>query len=159
MTLPRVAFCTSCARPSLPDERPPVACTPKQLGCFLLKVDGMGSPHWRQKCRLRWFLVDVPPHLLRFKFSSAQWAHFDNLLKMSAGSKEKEGGSTRRLWPFFLLHLSSGLSGSLTTLLIAHLTTLELGNHLEFYVMLTGVVKIPKDTNIQMPCCYLLFNR
>ena len=30
--------------------------------------------------------------------------------------------------------------GSLTTLLIAHITTLELGDHLEFYVTLTGLL-------------------
>ena len=75
---------------------------------------------------------------------------------------------TWRLWPFFLLHLSSGLSGaffsclplsspnsaeqkstihlsvnslegSLTTLLIAHLATLQSGRQLEFYVTLLGV--------------------
>ena len=74
-------------------------------------------------------------------------------VKMSDGSKEKDGGSTRRLWPFFLLHLSSGLSGSLTTLLIAHLTTLELGNHLEFYVTLTGVLKIPIFKCLAVNCC------
>ena len=32
--------------------------------------------------------------------------------------------------------------GSLTTLLIAHITTLELGDHLEFYVTLTGLLII-----------------
>ena len=33
--------------------------------------------------------------------------------------------------------------GSLTTLLIGHLATLQLGDHLEFYVTLTGALKIP----------------
>ena len=33
--------------------------------------------------------------------------------------------------------------GSLTTLLIAHLATLQLGDQLEFYVTLTGPLKIP----------------
>ena len=42
-----------------------------------------------------------------------------------------------------LLHNSPNLSsGSLTTLLIAHITTLELGDHLEFYVTLTGLLII-----------------
>ena len=103
-----------------------------------------------------------------------------------------EKGSKWRLWPFFLLHLSSGLSGtscptqlgklsksesymcalktlptiltgltwclflivlhfppnsptlsgSLTTLLIAHPATLELGDHLESYVALTGLLRL-----------------
>ena len=85
-----------------------------------------------------------------------------------------EKSSKWELWPFFLLHLSSGLSGtscpsqlgklalfffflivvmpfppnsptlsgSLTTLLIAHLATLELGDHLESYVALTGLLRL-----------------
>ena len=106
---------------------------------------------------------------------------------MRDGSKER-GNSTWRLWPVFLLHLSSGLSGiilsneddekyfgnnsklpfqlsklitgcciilalvgSLTTLLIAHLATLELGNQFEFYVTLTGGLKISRFSNT-FPC-------
>ena len=42
-----------------------------------------------------------------------------------------------------LLHNSPNLSsGSLTTLLIAHITTLKIGDHLEFYVTLTGLLII-----------------
>ena len=37
---------------------------------------------------------------------------------------------------------SPTLSGSLTTLLIAHLATLELGDHLESYVALTGLLRL-----------------
>ena len=48
------------------------------------------------------------------------------------------------------------LSGSLTTLLIAHLATLKLGDHLEFYVWLTGLLKIPIFNALLVPflsCC------
>ena len=38
-----------------------------------------------------------------------------------------------------IAHLTKNVSGSLTTLLIAHLTTLDLGDHLDFYVWLTGL--------------------
>ena len=40
-------------------------------------------------------------------------------------------------------HCPTFLIGSLTTLLIGHLATLQLGDHLEFYVTLTGALKIP----------------
>ena len=108
-----------------------------------------------------------PPHLdKRLNMGDGSKVKENDGLKVKENYGSKESGSTWRLWPFFLLHLSSGLSGankddhqfillqmlpilptfpigSLTTLLIAHLATLQLGDHLEFYVTLTGTLKIP----------------
>ena len=56
--------------------------------------------------------------------------------------------------------------GSLTTLLIGHLATLQLGDHLEFYVTLTGALKKPiysnallHGANISVACCTKFFSQ
>ena len=166
----------------LPVERPPslrlLTKTSNWPSCQ------MGSPHWKQildcnKARSRWFLEDIPPppHLDKDKDKDKMGGGSN--VKENEGSKES--GSTWRLWPFFLLHLSSGLSGinnSSSSWCYYIIITLGLFSDRKPNnpsdrpprhpstrrppCILRYADRSVEDTNIQMPCwskhlCYLLY--